>query len=145
MKHAKFRLLLDEISDCYVEQDFGKFCRNVQLPLDLITRTGLVSLRSEDELEQNFSTYIDLMAASQLSQIVRTEVGLEQCDEENWIGTYDTDLLRKGTRISPRYRSSMLMRWESGKFRASSILNARGHSDWMRMADRYCGADREVA
>ncbi|MEP0960305.1 MAG: hypothetical protein ABJG75_00610 [Roseobacter sp.] len=100
------------------------------MPFSLVTSSGPVILKTETELHYNFNLYLKACEAMRLDDIIRTPIGLEKCDDNIWLGTYETDLLTHGVRAVAPYTSSALMRMEQGSFRMISVLNARGHHDW---------------
>jgi hypothetical protein len=127
---TEFRVFLDAISECFIEQNFNAWRACVFLPFSMITAAGPVELTDTDALRENFDLYLQAGAAMRLTKIYRTFLNLEECTDGAWMGTYETNLLSGAVRAAPPYTSTVLMLRTSKGFRATSILNARGHHDW---------------
>ena len=130
MHQQMFLSFLDSISRCFLEKDFELWRQQVILPLSLITRTGPIVLETVADLKANFDLYTQSIDPLHLDEIVRLPLGLEDCRDGTWIGTYETNLLSKGTRATEPYRSSALLVERGGRFRALSVMNARGPLEW---------------
>lgn len=133
---TEFRVFLDAISECFIEQDFDLWRRSVSLPLSLITAAGPVEIADLIGLQENFDLYLQASAAMRLTKIYRKMVSVEQCGDGTWMGTYETNLLSGAVRVITPYTSSALMIGTANGFRATSILNARGHHEWTGLMPR---------
>ena len=102
-------------------------------PLSLITSAGPVVINDDAQLQSNFDLYLRACETMKLDEIFRTPISLEDCKDGHWIGTYETNLLSRGVRATEPYTSSALMQQVQGRFKTTSILNARGHHDWTGM------------
>lgn len=130
MTDKRFLAFLDAISRCFLDGDFEMWRTRVLYPLTLITSSGPILISSDESLRRNFDLYQTACKTMHLDAIVRTPMKLEDCRDGTWIGTYETNLLSQGTRVTPPYVSSALLRDVSGTFKMISVLNARGHQDW---------------
>lgn len=130
MLDARFVEFLDDISKCFTERDFSRLQARVLFPCSLVTAAGPVVLQNDADLRNSFDLYLIACDTLRLDTIVRTPRDLEDCKDGTWIGSYETNLLSKGTRAVPPFTSSALMVLDNGGFKMTSILNARGHHEW---------------
>lgn len=138
MTDSRFDDFLDAISRCFIERNFALWQDRVIYPFSLITSAGPVVISDDTKLRESFELYLSACDTMQLDEIVRTCVSLEDCKDGSWIGTYETNLLSHGNRATPPYTSSALLQDVFGKFKMTSILNARGHHDWTgKQPDTY--------
>ena len=125
-----FRDFLDAISVCFIAHDFGMWQARVIYPFSLITAEGPVLMQDDAELRANFELYLVACEVMKLDDIYRRPISLENCGDDSWIGTYETELLSHGVRATAPYISSALLQETPGGVKMTSILNARGHHDW---------------
>ena len=131
MTEAEFEIFLDEASDCFLQADFELWASLVTLPFTMITATGPVVLSTLEELRDHFDRYIAAAAGLRLDLISRRQISLEGCDDGTFIGTYETELLSRGKRVAALYTASVLLHRRGGKWKMSTVLNARGNYDWL--------------
>lgn len=130
MNETDFQSFLDDISDCFIERDFKRLRNRVIYPFSLITRAGPNVIKTDDDLREDFALYLQACDAMQLDHIFRVPLGLEECSDGTWLGSYETNLLRNGMRATAPYKSTALLHHRPDGIRASAIMNARGHYDW---------------
>ena len=130
MPQQQFEDFLEAVSRCFVERDFLRWRSRIIYPFTMITSVGPVVITNDADLRDNFALYLQACDAMRLDEIVRTSISLEECQDQTWIGTYETNLLSHGVRATAPYTSSALMILDDSVFRMKSILNARGHHDW---------------
>ncbi|MEM1235326.1 MAG: hypothetical protein AAGI10_00040 [Pseudomonadota bacterium] len=125
-----FDSFLEDISVCFIERDFELWIERLIRPFSLVTKTGVVVLSSRQETEANFNLYLHAMDAMNLDLVDRSAVSVEDCNDGTWLGTFTTRLLSNGVLATSPYTSTALLHWSDGMYRMSSMLNARGHSEW---------------
>ncbi|GAA6178975.1 hypothetical protein NBRC116594_04130 [Shimia sp. NS0008-38b] len=125
-----FELFLDDISRAFLKCDFELWRSRLELPLSLITKSNAVVLETEDAVVENFALYLQAVDVMGLDLIHRTPISLEKCPDGTWLGTFQTRLLRQETLTTPPYTSTALLHDIDGRFAMSSMLNARGHTEW---------------
>ncbi|HBM57960.1 MAG TPA: hypothetical protein DD444_02055 [Citreicella sp.] len=130
MTEAEFRAFLDDISACFTRFDFALWRSRILLPFSLVTRDGPVLLPDEAALARNFELYLESERILCVDEVYRRPISLEDCRDGTWIGTYETELLCRGQRVTPPYISSALIHATPEGWRMSSILNALGHHSW---------------
>ena len=130
MTPEEFRAFLDDISLCFTERNFDGWMARILLPFSMVTQQGPVLLSTRDALERNFELYLQAQETMQMDAIYRRPVSLENCHDGTWIGTYETELLSHGQRVTAPYTSSALIHGTDEGYKMSSILNARGHHPW---------------
>lgn len=127
----EFVEFLDQISIAFIQPSFAIWSGSVLLPFSLVTKDGPVILRTQEELEDNFNHYLQAIDAMEIDRIYRTPVSLERCHDDTWIGTYRTNLLSRNNHATDPYTSSALLLKSASGLQMLSILNARGHHDWV--------------
>lgn len=127
---SDFQEFLDAISECFIVRDFHAWKARILLPFSLVTRDGPVVLHDDFALRRNFDDYLKACDAMSLDKVYRRPISLEDCADGTWIGTYETNLMRKGQRATAPYTSSAMLHPSDQGLRMSSILNARGHHEW---------------
>ena len=125
-----FQTFLDAISMCFIHRDFEMWRSRVIYPVSLITSAGPNIINDDAQLQVNFELYLRACDAMKLDKIYRTPLSLEDCHDGHWIGTYETNMLSRGVRATLPYTSSVLLQEVDGRFKMTSVLNARGHHDW---------------
>ncbi|AEI95416.1 hypothetical protein RLO149_c034750 [Roseobacter litoralis Och 149] len=130
MNESDFQSFLDDVSECFIERDFARWRKRVLYTFSLITSAGPIVIKTDDELRENFALYLQACDAMQLDRIFRVPLGLEECSDGTWLGSYETNLLRNGMRATAPYKSTALLHLRADGIRMSSIMNARGHHDW---------------
>ncbi|MEL6957765.1 MAG: hypothetical protein AAGL89_02295 [Pseudomonadota bacterium] len=130
MTETEFNDFLVRISTPFISGDFEAWEACIHLPLALVTQSGPVTLYDRDDLRKNFDLYIQATRIMGLTEVFRTPVSIEDCDDGTFIVTYRTELLSNGTRRTNPYTSSALVLKIDGTWRLNSIMNARGHHDW---------------
>ena len=130
MNESDFQSFLDDVSACFIERDFALWRSRIIYPFSLITSAGPIVIKCDDALQENFALYLQACDAMQLDRIFRVPLGLEACSDGTWLGSYETNLLRNGTRATAPYKSTALLHERSDGIKMSSIMNARGHHDW---------------
>ncbi|MEM9435052.1 MAG: hypothetical protein AAGA12_14100 [Pseudomonadota bacterium] len=100
------------------------------LPFSMATQAGEVVLHTTEQAEDNFRSYVLACRAMKLTHIYRIPRKLTPNGDGTWFGTYETNLLRHGARMADPYISTAKLSLDDGVWKMSSILGARGHSDW---------------
>lgn len=127
---TEFERFLADISHAFIESDLNQWCSRLILPFSLITKRRPVVLTTEKAISDNFQQYVVAVKMMNLDLIDRVPVSLENCPDGTWLGTFRTRML-SGTHLATApYTSTALLHHIDGRFRMSSMLNARGHQDW---------------
>lgn len=134
---TEFDLFLGDISHAFLGRDLALWRSRLLLPFSLITRDKPIILATEDAVHRNFQFYLKAIEALGLDLIHRAPVSLEQCPDGTWLGTFQTRLLRAEAFATRPYISTALLQPVDGRFRMSSMLNARGHSEWTGIDEAF--------
>jgi hypothetical protein len=127
MTQADFTLFLEQISLCFIQDDVEMLRSCAQLPFTLITKTGPVTLQTDQEFRSYFEMAFKSIAIMRVDQIIRRVVSLEDCKDGTFIGTYETETLSHGQRVETPYISSALLHTTAQGWKASSIMNAQSY------------------
>lgn len=133
---AKFECFLDDISCCFIEQDVKLWMSRLTLPFTIVTKDGPTVMATDAAVKDNFDCYLKACEIMQLDLIDRTIVALEDCQDGTWLGTFKTRLLSRQILATAPYTSTALLTLQNSRFRMSSMLNGRGHTDWTHKIDR---------
>ena len=125
-----FQVFLDKISICFIEEHFAGWESRIQLPFSMITSAGTVAFADVRGLRENFEHYLTACRVLRIDAIVRRPIELVECKDGKLMGTYETELLSHGVRVTDPYTSSALLCYCDGVLKMSSVLNARGHHSW---------------
>lgn len=131
----RFESFLEDISRCFLERDLALWRARLVLPFSIVTRDGPVLLPTDADVARNFGLYLDAMDMMQLDMVDRAPVSLEDCGDGTWLGTFQTRLISRGQLATGPYTSTGLLEIHDGRFRMSSMLNGRGHSEWTGVRD----------
>lgn len=129
MFQPQFDAFLEDISECFTKRDFSQWQARIVYPFTLVTASGPLAISGDSDLRATFEMYLISYDAMRLDEMVHTPRSLQDCKDGTWIGTYETNLLSKGTRVVAPFTSSALMVREAGAFKMMSILNAYGPHD----------------
>lgn len=130
-----FESFLIDISRCFLQRDLRLWRSRLILPFSIITKHGPILLETESAVERNFGLYLKAMDAMGLDLVDRHALSLEDCEDDTWLGTFRTRLVRNNNLATPPYTSTALLRLCDGRLRMSSMLNGRGHYDWTGISD----------
>lgn len=131
----EFEHFLNDISQAFVERKLERWRSRLILPFSLITKRQPIVLESEEAVSRNFELYLQAMDVMNGDFVDRAPVSLEKCPDETWLGTFQTRLLSREQLATAPYTSAALLHIVDGRFRMSSMLNARGHSQWTGITD----------
>lgn len=140
---AQFDAFLEDITQPFLTADIARWAARIHLPFTLITQTGPVTLRSQQDIEENFALYLLAMKAMRADLIVREKISSEPCQDGTVITTYRSNFLRNGVRIRDPYTASALLHFDDGLWRMSSILNALGHHQWTGKHPNLSGEEKQ--
>ncbi len=126
----EFEEFLEDISQCFVQGDISVWQARLILPFSIITKSGPVLLSTEQAVANNFNFYLEAMEVMNVDFVYRTPISLEDCRDATWLGTFQTRLMSSGILTTAAYTSTALLQLQDDRFRMSSMLNGRGHSEW---------------
>ena len=127
---TEFERFLFDISNAFIESDLDQWRNRLLLPFSLITKLKPIVLTTEAAVAENFHQYLVAVKMMNLDLIDRVPINLEQCPDGTWLGTFRTRMLSHAHLATAPYTSTALLHDLEGRFRMSSMLNARGHQDW---------------
>ena len=126
----EFESFLDDISVCFTRRDADLWRSRIWLPFSIVTKKGVTALPTEDAVFRNFRHYLTAMDVMALDLVDRHAVSLEDCRDGTWLGTFQTRLVSQGALATAPYTSTALLQIYEDRFRMSSMLNGRGHTEW---------------
>lgn len=126
-----FQEFLDRISECFIANDFATWRNSLRLPFSLVSVEGPVVLGTEEEVKENFELYRKACAIMSLDKIFRCALSLTRCENASWIGVFQTNLMVGNVRATAPYTSAVLLVRDDTGLIMTSMLNARGYSEWI--------------
>ena len=134
---VQFNAFLEDISRCFVERDCDLWMSRLVLPFSIITKARPTLLPTKDAVASNFRLYLKAMDALSIDILDRNSISLEDCADGTWLGTFQTRLLSNDALKTAPYTSTALLHYENERFRMSSMLNGRGHTEWTGVTDEW--------
>ena len=125
-----FQVFLDDISICFIEEHFAGWENRILLPFSMVTSAGTVAFEDNGSLRRNFEHYLTACRVLRIDAIIRRPIELVECEDGTLMGTYETELLSHGLRVTDPYTSNALLCYCDGVLKMNSILNAKGHHSW---------------
>lgn len=133
MEMRQLQDMLDLICESFMAKDFATWESLVVLPFTLVVRTGAMTFSTTESLRENFFGCSDHASDAGVDQMVRTALSAVDCGDGTALGTFQTEILRRGYRVYQPYTSSALFLWTPKGWKLSSILNARNAPDWIEV------------
>lgn len=127
---SEFEHFLTDISNAFIAGNLPQWRARLVLPFSLITKLKPIVLSTENAVRDNFNQYLIAVRIMNMDLIDRTPISLEECPDGTWLGTFRTRMLSGAHLATAPYISTALLHNIDGRFRMSSMLNARGHRDW---------------
>jgi len=127
---SEFEHFLTDISNAFIECNFDQWRNRLLLPFSLVTKLKPIVLTNDAAVAKNFEQYLVAAKMMNLDLIDRVPISLEECPDGTWLGTLRTRMLCGAHLATAPYTSTALLHDIDGRFRMSSMLNARGHQDW---------------
>ena len=133
MEMRQLQDMLDRICESFMKKDFPTWQSCVVLPFTLVVRSGALTFSTPESLRANFFGCSDHASDAGVDQMVRTALSAVDCKDGTALGTFQTELLRRGFRVYQPYTSSALFLSTPQGWKLSSILNARNAPDWIEV------------
>ncbi|MCR9086751.1 MAG: hypothetical protein NXH97_08410 [Rhodobacteraceae bacterium] len=122
---------LDHAVDSLIAGDEEAFVDMLSLPFSVITGSGTMIALAEEDLREAFRSYVSSIHEQGVTDLVRVAKQTTMIEPVLAVGVYETHILRRGHRIIEPYSSSVNLRREGEVWRATSMMNAVSHNDWM--------------
>lgn len=132
---AEFESFLKDLSDSFLERDLALWRASLILPFSVVTKTGSVTMQTDEEVAENFRHYLEACDRMQLDIVDHVALSLEDCHDGTWLGTFQTRLLSNTILTTDPNTSTVLLHLRHDRFRMSSMMNAHGPSNWTQIFD----------
>ncbi|WP_193140560.1 MULTISPECIES: hypothetical protein [unclassified Meridianimarinicoccus] len=120
---------LDRVSDTFFQDDFDGFAAAIDLPFVLTTQASRTVLTSRDDLRAGFDAWVKMIRGHRATHLIRTAREVQQITPNLITATYDSEMLRNGTRLVPGFSSWMMLVRRDGVWLSdqliSGVVNAR--------------------
>ncbi|WP_103332532.1 hypothetical protein [Pseudotabrizicola formosa] len=121
---------LDDMSTAVLAGDFAAYRAGVVVPFLLLTHTVSITLDTEQELEDGFNSFCDMLRSQRVTDYIRLVDSADQLDPDLISGRYVSHIIAGGTRVFDPFSSQITLRRVDGRWRAVSITNAIAKSSW---------------
>ncbi len=125
-----FQGFLDAIVDAVRVRDFEAFEPRYALPVTVIAAQGTYLIEDRGDLLGAFDGYIAALDGHGVTDYVRVSTSLTRIAPTLAAGTYETHLLRNGTRVAEPFASAVLLRHDDGEWRATTFMVALTQERW---------------
>lgn len=119
-----FEAFLDDISRCFFLEDYSLWRSRVRIPLCLALPTGLRILKTESEARRHFQACCTNIRAQQIDVVFRRPLGFDSCEDNFFLGNYETTILSGALRPVDPFESTVMLRWNQGSLVAGTVFNA---------------------
>lgn len=121
---------LDILADAVLRDDWETYASRVRLPFQLITERAAIQVLGEDELQDGFDAFVDMIRSQRVTHYVRTVTSAAQLSATAISGTYTTEILADGKRVVQPFQSRIIVRLRDGIWQATSISNNIMNPRW---------------
>lgn len=125
-----FQGWLDRVAQTIFENDFDSYANSVETPFVLMTTTGTLIAARPADLRSGFDQFHQMLLSQGATEMIRIAEEVRPIGTSFLIGTYETNILRNGTRLFEPFRSSLTLRNRDGVWRAACIANAMTNARW---------------
>lgn len=129
----RFENLLDEISDCFVSDDFGRWIDLISIPFTIVRNPGHVVLKDVNALMRYYESIRGVVTGHGIDAIVRLPISFDGFDDGTYHGTFATELISGGYRLVEPYETTALLHETSNKLKMNSILHTGFNSTWTEL------------
>lgn len=121
--HRILQDYLDAVGRAVMEDDFATYADHVSIPFVLATAATTLVIKSVEELEHGFDSFVELIQSQGVTDYVRAVESAVMTDDGLISGRYVTHLLSDGTPRHPSFASRIGLRHEDDRWRAVTIAN----------------------
>lgn len=125
-----FQAWLDTVTGYFMAGDFDAFADTTSLPATVWTAEGASVISTRKDLLDRFEFWMRLMKAQQATDMIRTMRSSTRLGPDIIRGKYETELLRRGTRVIDPFQSEMMLRREDGVWRTISLEHSLMKQFW---------------
>lgn len=125
-----FQAILDRISAAFLSGDVEAWLNASSLPFQLVTRQGVETFTTEDELRRDFEAYQREFKSHGVTDIIREAKTAEIIGGDQMVGTFRTHILNRASHVVPPWEASVTLRRENGLWRVTTVMRAIGHMNW---------------
>jgi hypothetical protein len=129
-KMINFQDWLDRVARTFFDDDFPAYADAVEQPFVLVTATRTLIADTPDALRAGFEQFRDMLRDQGATDMIRLAQNVLPVGSTLLTGTYETHILRGGTRLFEPFASVMTLRLSGTTWRAACITNAMTNERW---------------
>lgn len=115
---------LDEVGQAVMLGDFDAYARHIVLPFANVNPVATLVVTTEAELRAGFDIFVDMMRTQRVTDYIRLVSEAHTIGEHMISGSYVSNLLSGGQRVSPPFTSTVVLRRApGGLWQAATIAN----------------------
>ncbi len=115
---------LDEVGLAVMDGDFDAYARHVVLPFANVNPVATLIVTTEAELRAGFNVFVDMLRTQRVTDYIRLVSEAHTIGDHMIAGSYVTNLLSAGKRVSPPFTSTVVLRRaQGGPWQAATIAN----------------------
>jgi hypothetical protein len=131
---------LDDMGDIVLRERFEDYAARIQLPLNIITASASLTVRTLKDLEDGFDDFNDMIQSLGVTAMLRTAKVARFVGNDHVIGIYDTRLMRGPRQVLPTFHSKMWIGTYDGLWKAIRIQNTTNDARWPMLYTRLADA-----
>jgi hypothetical protein len=122
---------LDEVGQAVMDGDFATYARHVVLPFANVNPVATLVVTTEEELRAGFDVFCQMIHSQRVTDYIRLVSEAHTIGESIIAGSYVTNLLSNGQRLSPPFTSTVVLRrGPEGRWQAATIANPLIAPNW---------------
>jgi hypothetical protein len=131
---------LDDMGDIVMRERFEDYAARIQLPLNIITASASLTVRTLKDLEDGFDDFNEMIQSLGVTAMLRTVKIARFIGNDHVIGIYDTRLMGSSRQVLPTFHSKIWIGTYDGLWKAIRIQNTTNDARWPMLYTRLAEA-----
>jgi hypothetical protein len=127
---------LDDMRDIVMREQFEAYAARIQLPLNLLTSSANITVRTLADLQDGFDDFTEMMQSLGVTDMNRTVKLARFIGNDHVVGIYETRLMKGASLALPPFHSKMWVGSYDGVWKAVKIHNTTKEPRWPMLYTR---------
>lgn len=127
---------LDDMKDIVMHERFEAYASRIQLPLNILTSSANITVRSLADLQDGFDDFTEMMQSLGVTDMIRTVKIARFLGNDHIVGIYDTRMMDGARQVLPTFHSKMWIGSYDGIWKAVQIHNTTNDTRWPMLYTR---------
>ena len=127
---------LDDMGTLVMRERFAEYAARIQLPLNIITSSASLTVRTLKDLEDGFDDFCDMILNLGVSGMIRTVKVARFVGNDHVVGIYETRLMDGSRQVLPTFHSKMWIGTYDRTWKAIKIHNTTNEARWPMLYTR---------